>query len=133
MGCEIVLVDDDPEFSASMASMLEDEGYEVHVFSTPEAAFDWLLTGGSASLVLLDLRTPGMSAQRFRALLMSTPELRDLAVVVVSGDPHVHAIATSVGANDVFEKPVDTDRLLATVARHCQSYGYGHGRAVLHR
>src|SRR6476620_4354446 len=73
MGCEIVLVDDDPEFSASMASMLEDEGYEVHLFSTPEAAFDWLLTGGSASLVLLDLRTPGMSAQRFRALLMSTP------------------------------------------------------------
>jgi DNA-binding NtrC family response regulator len=119
MACDIVLVDDDPVFSASLADILEDEGRRVHKFTTPEAAFEWLLTEGRASLVLLDLRTPGMSAQRFRALLMSAPELRDLAVVVVSGDPEIHKIAHAVGASAAFEKPVDVGRLLAVVARYC--------------
>jgi DNA-binding NtrC family response regulator len=119
MSCEIVLVDDDPVFAASLADILEDEGRRVHKFTTPEAAFEWLLTEGRASLVLLDLRTPGMSAQRFRALLMSAPELRDLAVVVVSGDPEIQKIAHAVGANAAFSKPVDVDRLLAVVARYC--------------
>jgi len=71
--------------------------------------------------VLLDLRTPGMSAQRFRALLVSTPSLRDMPVVVVSGDPNIRRIAGAIGASDALEKPVDIERLLETVDRHCQS------------
>lgn len=120
MKCEIVLVDDDPEFAASLADILEDAGRSVQKFSTPEAAIDWLLAEGDARLVLLDLRTPGMSAQRFRALLMSSPRLRDVAVIVVSGDPQIHEIARAVGATDAFEKPVDVDRLLRVVDRHCR-------------
>jgi DNA-binding NtrC family response regulator len=120
MVCEIVLVDDDPEFAASLADVLEQEGHSVHVFETPEAAFEWLLSAERASLVLLDLRTPGMSAQRFRALLASAPGLGDLPVVVVSGAPEAHQIANAVGANAVFEKPIDVRRLLTTVARHCR-------------
>jgi DNA-binding NtrC family response regulator len=120
MACEIVLVDDDPEFATSLSDVLEHEGYLVHTFDRPEAAFEWLLSAERASLVLLDLRTPGMSTQRFRALLASTRALRDLAVVVVSGAPEAHQIAAAVGANDVFEKPIDVRRLLQTVARHCR-------------
>jgi DNA-binding NtrC family response regulator len=120
MSCEIVLIDDDPEFAESLADVLEHEGHNVHVFSTPEGGFEWLLSAERASLVLLDLRTPGMSAQRFRALLASAPRLRDLAVVVVSGAPQAHQIGTAVGATAVFEKPIDVRRLLATVARHCR-------------
>src|SRR3954464_11603752 len=112
MACEIVLVDDDPEFATSLSDVLEHEGYLVHTFDRPEAAFEWLLSAERASLVLLDLRTPGMSTQRFRALLASTRALRDLAVVVVSGAPEAHQIAAAVGANDVFEKPIDVRRLL---------------------
>lgn len=119
MECEIVLVDDDPDFAGSLADLLELEGHKVHCFYTPEAAFEWMLSGGSASLVLLDLRTPGMSAQRFRALLMSSPKLRNLAVVVVSGAPEVYKVAHAVGATEAFAKPVDVNRLLATVARYC--------------
>jgi two-component system nitrogen regulation response regulator NtrX len=120
MPCEIVLVDDDPEFAASMADVLEHEGHCVHVFETPEAAFEWLLSAERASLVLLDLRTPGMSTVRFRALLASSRALRDLAVVVVSGAPEAQQVASAVGAADVFEKPIDVNRLLRTVARHCR-------------
>ncbi len=123
--CDIVIVEDDKEFSDSLADVLRDEGYGITCFAMPEDAIEWLLSGQRAALVLLDLRTPGMSAQRFRALLVATPALRDLPVVVVSGDPNIRRIAGAIGASDALEKPVDMDRLLATVDRHCQSRGPG--------
>jgi DNA-binding NtrC family response regulator len=117
MGCEIVLVDDEPDFANSLADVLRDAGHTVETFGTPESAFEWLLSGGHATIVLLDLRTPGMSAQRFRALQLSAPELRDIAVVLVSGAPELQQVAVSLKANAAFVKPVDVDRLLATVDR----------------
>jgi DNA-binding NtrC family response regulator len=121
VACDILVVEDDKEFAESLAEVLRDEGYRVTVFTMPEDAIEWLLSGRRAALVLLDLRTPGMSAQRFRALLVSTPSLRDMPVVVVSGDPDIRRIAGSIGASDALAKPVDIERLLETVDRHCQS------------
>jgi DNA-binding NtrC family response regulator len=121
VGCDILVVEDDKEFADSLADVLRDEGYGVVVFAVPEDAIEWLLSGRRPALVLLDLRTPGMSAQRFRALLVATPALRDMPVVVVSGDPNFRRIAGAIGASDALEKPVDIDRLLATVDRHCHS------------
>jgi DNA-binding NtrC family response regulator len=121
MPCEIVLVDDDAEFAVSLAEILTLEGHKVDVFETPEAAFEWLLGGGRAQIILLDLHTPGMSAQRFRALQMSAPALNDLTIVIVSGEPTIHAVATSLDATAAFEKPIDVGRLLETVKRHCRA------------
>jgi DNA-binding NtrC family response regulator len=115
MTSDIVLVDDEPDFAESLADVLRGAGHTVETFATPEAAFEWLLGGGHASVVLLDLRTPGMSAQRFRALQMSAPELRDIAVILVSGAPEIHQVADSLKANAAFVKPVDVDGLLAAV------------------
>jgi DNA-binding NtrC family response regulator len=117
MTSDIVLVDDEPDFAQSLADVLRAAGHTVETFETPEAAFEWLLGGGHASVVLLDLRTPGMSAQRFRALQMSAPDLRDIAVILVSGAPEIHQVADSLKANAAFVKPVDVDGLLATVGR----------------
>jgi DNA-binding NtrC family response regulator len=120
MTCDIVLVDDEEDFAQSLADVLRDAGYTVETFPTPEAAFEWLLGGGRAAVVLLDLRTPGMSAQRFRALQMSAPSLRDIAVVLVSGAPEIHQVAAALKANAAFVKPVDVDGLLTTVGRYCK-------------
>jgi DNA-binding NtrC family response regulator len=117
MTSDIVLVDDEPDFAESLADVLREAGHTVETFATPEAAFEWLLGGGHASVVLLDLRTPGMSAQRFRALQMSAPELRDIAVILVSGAPEIHQVASALKANAAFVKPVDVERLLTTVER----------------
>lgn len=118
MTCDIVLVDDEADFAESLADVLREAGYTVETFETPEVAFEWLLGGGHAAVVLLDLRTPGMSAQRFRALQMSAPELRDIAVILVSGAPEIHQVATALRANAAFVKPVDVERLLTTVHRY---------------
>lgn len=130
MACDILVVEDDKEFAESLAEVLRDEGYGVTVFTMPEDAIEWLLSGRQVALVLLDLRTPGMSAQRFRALMVSTPALRDMPVVVVSGDPNIRRIAGAIGASDALSKPVDIERLLETVDRHCQSRPCADGPAA---
>ncbi len=119
--CDIVLVEDDPQFAETIAEALRLELHNVTTFSVPEDAIEWLLGGGKAALVLLDLSTPGMSAQRFRALLVSNPDFRYLPIVIVSGAPDIVSAAKAIGASDALEKPVDLDRLFETVNRYCRN------------
>lgn len=112
MRCDVIVIDDDAEFADSLVELLEEEGYQATAFGTPEAAFEWLLAGNRTSVVLLDLHTPGMSAQRFRALMISAPEVRDIPLMMVSGDPRVRAVATAVGAAGAFQKPIDVENLI---------------------
>jgi DNA-binding NtrC family response regulator len=119
MTCDVVVVDDDADFAQSLVALLEYERYSVQSFPTPEAAFEWLLDGNRTHVVLLDLHTGGMSAQRFRALMISAPELQDVPVLMVSGDPRVRSIASSVGAVGAFQKPVDVDKLIRRLHDFC--------------
>ena len=120
VGCDVVVVEDDQDFSDAVRDVLTDEGYSASAFDTPEDALEWLLAGHRPAVVLLDLHTSGMSAQRFQALLISEGRLRDLPVIIVSGDPRVRAIARTVGASAAFEKPVDLERLLRIVDDCCR-------------
>lgn len=41
MVCEIVIVDDDPEFASAFTDVLGHEGHEAEIFGTHEAARRW--------------------------------------------------------------------------------------------
>ena len=41
--CDVIVVDDDPDFADSLVDLLEEETYRAMAFPTPEAAFEWLL------------------------------------------------------------------------------------------
>jgi two-component system response regulator TtrR len=110
--CDVIVVDDDPDFADSLVELLEEEQYRAMSFPTPEGAFEWMLEGNRTSVVVLDLHTTGISAQRFRALMLSASHLHDIPIVMVSGDPHVGVVAHSVGAVDAFQKPIDVERLI---------------------
>lgn len=110
--CDVIVVDDDPDFADSLVELLEEEKYRAMSFPTPEGAFEWLLEGNRTSVVVLDLHTTGISAQRFRALMLSASQLQDIPIVMVSGDPQVGVVAHSVGAVGAFQKPIDVERLM---------------------
>ena len=57
----IVIVDDDDLFRESLGLNLIDEGYEVKSFAGGQAALDHFAAGGTADVVLLDWRMPGMN------------------------------------------------------------------------
>jgi DNA-binding NtrC family response regulator len=115
MASSIVLVDDDQGFADVLAEVLRVERHTVLTFPTPDEALKWLLNGNKADVVLLDLHTPGMSAERFQETLRSVVPLRDLPIVIISGDPDLNAVADAMGVEEAISKPVDIERLLAAI------------------
>ena len=62
---------------------------------------------------------PVMNGEQFRAVQLCDPELENIPVIVCSVRPDTCTLAHPMGAVAALRKPVDLDRLLALVDRHC--------------
>jgi two-component system, OmpR family, response regulator ChvI len=100
----VVLVDDDELFREMLRFKVSDEGYEVTSFSSGSAALEHFDTGGSADVVLLDWRMPGMNGlevlRRLRRAGNNTPVI---FFTVLSEDIYQDA-ALENGAVDFIDK-----------------------------
>jgi CheY-like chemotaxis protein len=112
----ILVVEDDPSVQSMLTMLLEGEGYDVI------AARDGLeglvkMELQHPSLVLLDLMMPNVSGDRVLEEIRSDPRLKPVPVIVVSGRHDVHeAFDQILGRENVFDKPLDPNRLLERVA-----------------
>jgi CheY-like chemotaxis protein len=116
----LLLVDDDADARRALKELLGLHGYEVSVATDGEDALAQLGRGLAPCLVLLDLHMPRMSGWDFRRAQLRDPALRALPVAVFSGDAHEEAAAAELGIHLFVRKPVDIDRLLATIDAHCE-------------
>ena len=119
MSRRVLVVDDEQGIRAALGQLLEFEGYEVR--SAANAA------DGIAEyerfhphLVFMDVKMAGMDGlealKRLRALHPSA------TVVMISGHATIQTAveATQLGAYDILEKPLDTDRILVTLRNALQ-------------
>jgi CheY-like chemotaxis protein len=67
-------------------------------------------------MILLDLAMPVMSGREFLKLRAEDPVLRQVPVVVISGNPPSEPLD---GIDDYLQKPVTFDRLIAVVDHRC--------------
>ena len=111
----VYVIDDDPDFSASLARLLRRSGYMAEPFSNPGellAAY----TSAVADCVLSDVMMDGINGFSFVARLQAIDP--DISVVMVTGWPRTSDAVDSVrklGVIDYLEKPVDEPRLLQAV------------------
>jgi len=118
VACLVLIVEDDPELREMMLAMLKSEGFDPMAASNGRDALSQLQHGPMPRLILLDLMMPVMDGWRFRETQrQSPPPIADIPVVVVSAIPTVDTKRLAPAA--VFSKPVDFDRLLATVRTLC--------------
>jgi DNA-binding response OmpR family regulator len=111
-GKRILLIDDDPQVLASVALLLEGEGYEVVLASN---GFDALARCQRCrpNLVLIDLNIPLRDGW---ATLESIEELRPLIpMIVITAKPLQYERAIAFGVDALMEKPLDFPVLLAVV------------------
>jgi two-component system nitrogen regulation response regulator NtrX len=110
----ILVIDDDAAIRDSLRMTLEYQGYSVMLASGGEEGAA-LVEREAPDLVFLDIKMPGMDGlevlQRLRPLTDVTP------IVVLSGNADIQMAveATKLGAFDIVEKPLSTDRLLVLV------------------
>ena len=114
MSRRILIVDDEQGIRAALTQLLEYEGYEVRAASAGAEGIvayeQW-----RPHLVLLDVKMAGLDG------LETLKRLREMdpaaIVVMISGHATIqNAVeATQLGAYDILEKPLDTDRILVTL------------------
>jgi CheY-like chemotaxis protein len=113
----IVIVDDDEEIRASLADLLEDEGYDTVSFADGMQALRYLDNGGrKPRLILLDLMMPVMDGWQFRKEQKLRPALSNIPVAVITAAGRSHLGAIDV--DDVLPKPLNLESILQAIERH---------------
>ena len=115
----ILIVDDEQGIRAALGQLLEFEGYEVRAVGN---AVDALAEYNKQrpDLVFLDVKMPGIDGVE---ALKKLKELDPSGIIVmISGHATIQTAveATQLGAYDILEKPLDTDRILVTLRNALQ-------------
>jgi two-component system nitrogen regulation response regulator NtrX len=109
----ILVIDDEAGVRQALAQLLEYEGYEV---STAGGGAEGLATAERVRphLVFLDVKMAGMDGLDVLRRLKQAPDADQVTVVMISGHATIQTAveATQLGAYDILEKPLDTDRVL---------------------
>ncbi|HEX9400922.1 MAG TPA: response regulator [Anaeromyxobacter sp.] len=114
----VLVVDDDRDICEAVQTVLELEGYAVVMAGDGAEALARLRAGARPCLIILDLMMPNMNGIQFREQQQRDPELRDIPVVVLSGDGTAGMKAAALGVEGL-RKPVELEVLLDAVQRSC--------------
>jgi DNA-binding NtrC family response regulator len=112
----ILVVDDEAEIRESLQTLLELEGFEVHV---AENATEGIrrFEGGIYDLVLLDLMMPDRSGLEVLDDIRRRDKETPIFLITAYGSVEVAVEALKSGANDYFSKPWDNEKLLIEIER----------------
>ena len=121
----ILLVDDDEDCRFLIREAISECKILNHVYEVPDGktALDFVFRRGEfehaprPGLIYLDIEMPGMNGQEVLAIIKSTPELRDIPVVMMTGvcDEVQMERAAQNGANSYTLKPANAEQFLRTV------------------
>lgn len=118
----ILVVEDDDDVRRMFRTALQFAGFDVLEASDGLPALQLLDAMPPPSLVILDLGLPLISGRTVRGELLAHAHLRDVPVVIVTGQAGAH---TDLQAKCVLHKPVDPEQLVRTV-RTCLIAGSTH-------
>ena len=109
----ILVVDDDESHRTLVCDLLEEMGYKTQQARNGREALD-LLEADLPQAVLLDLRMPVMSGWGLLDALKKMPRAKNVPIIIISAYGFEWE-AELVGASGYVSKPVDLDKVKATV------------------
>jgi two-component system nitrogen regulation response regulator NtrX len=110
----LLVIDDEQGIRAALTQLLEYEGYDVRAAASGAEGIT-VYEQWKPQLVFLDVKMAGMDGlETLKRLRERDPSA---VVVMISGHATIqNAVeATQLGAYDILEKPLDTDRILVTL------------------
>jgi DNA-binding NtrC family response regulator len=113
---KILIIDDDQGMQFFLGELLRKKGYQIEVATSAETALS-KVEKDAFSLILLDVRLPGMSGvdaiRRLRELEPQAP----IIIMTAYGTKETALQALQQGAYDFFTKPIMVDELLCVLRR----------------
>lgn len=116
MAGAVLIVEDDEDIRADLATILQLKGYSVFEAANGSEALAHLRQHPAPNVVLLDLMMPVMNGWELRAAMKGDPELARIPVIIMSGAGRE---SERVEADAVLFKPFELANLLELVGRYC--------------
>ena len=116
---KVLIVDDTPKNIQLAATLLQNEGYEIHYAMDGFKALE-ILRHNLVDLILLDVMMPEMDGFEVCKKLKAEPAMANIPVIFLTAKSDVDGIKKGfeLGAVDYITKPFYSDELLARVRTH---------------
>ena len=114
MAARVLLVEDEADIRLVLELFLSAEGFAVQTARNGLEALRWLESGGSAELILLDMKMPVMNGWEF-AEAYRNGAWPKAPILVMTAAADAEARAAEVGAQGWVGKPFELEELLASV------------------
>jgi len=113
---KVLVVDDEKNIQVSLASILEDEGYNTFFASSGEEALE-KIGNIKPDAVLLDIWLPGIDGLETLDRILTTDPSQ--IVIMISGHGNITTAvrAVKLGAYDFLEKPLSLDKVMFVLKR----------------
>ncbi|MBO3739641.1 response regulator transcription factor [Actinoplanes flavus] len=110
----ILIADDDSDVRDMLTVTLEEAGYQAVAVKDGNAAAR-IMTVAKPVGMITDVRMPNMNGMELCRLARNTPEIRDMAILMVSGNSHTYDVdaGLSAGADGYLAKPLSPRALVA--------------------
>ena len=113
---KVLIVDDEPNLTRSIAFILRKEGYDIEVASNGEEAMEkaWKV---KPSLILLDIMMPKKNGYEVCQEIREAPELKDMYVIMLTakGQEVDREKGMGVGADEFITKPFSPNQIVQRV------------------
>ena len=117
----ILIVDDEKEYSKVVSMVLEDAGYSTETCYNGEEAIEYV-RNNEVSLIITDLRMPKMNGEE---LILEINKIKlDIDILVVTAYASIESAVNTIknGATDYFVKSSNPEELLIKVDRMCEMH-----------
>src|SRR4051812_41394037 len=111
----ILLVEDNADQRATLAYLLENNGFSIDCAANGREALDYLHRAEPPGIILLDLRMPGMNGLQFLEQQRREAALAGIPVILLSGEAELPEIAATFGTAGYLPKPVEFEGLLEVI------------------
>lgn len=113
----VLAVDDSPTVLDMLKAILESGGYEVITASDGQEALN-TARDESPDLILLDVMLPKLDGYRVCRLLKFDQKYKSIPIIMLTAKSEDQSVATGMrtGADQYLTKPVEPEKLLASVA-----------------
>ncbi len=118
-GARVLIVDDEVEILGALASLLEDEGFDVSTARSGAEALDRVRREGRPDVALVDVMMPAMTGWELCRELRRDPRTEETPVVIMTAAPSGAASSGGCDHQALVRKPFDVDRLIEVLRRCC--------------
>ncbi len=114
-----MIVDDCADFREALTCLLTLRGVEVTNAASGRELFEQFAGGLRPCMMLLDLRMPDMDGWEVWKRMQADAELRNMPVVIVSGEIPDASRARAVGIRALLQKSAPAVDIMDAIERHC--------------